>query len=534
MKNRTLVYCRESRDDYGLDYERIETQRDLLLRYCRENNLVVVDVIMDDDETGTNFNRYEEVRRRVLNKEFDIILFKNSARLGRNQKESLIFADFLEEHGIEIRFEDEKYDEESFGLLAWFNERRARDDSKNIRRNLKEKIEQGKLIVKPIYGYDAVNKKLVVNEKTAEVVKLIFDLYVNKGWGFNRIAKYLNTQSHKTPSEERNYVNTPKTNIWSVQHVMRIIRDIRYTGSYLGGTTEKISFKTKKTRRKPKEEWVIIPNMHEAIISMDLWEKAQRLAEQRNYYKEPRTINKENNRFSGVLYCGKCGATMYRRKVKNRKDVYICKKYWKEGKENPNIREGYGCTSHSTNADLLDNFVNLFMNELLINKEVKKYIVENIRCLDVDKIGLEKKILKLKEQRNNISDKLSRIYDDKLNKIIPEFLFVEKSKDLEKELNEIEENLRNIIHKLENSKGVNNKEAIVCQTIEKLKKNGISKDDVRKLIKKIIVFEPNEIKEIHKKEYGLSDEIYNKILENGGLAVQLNFLYQFTISYRRM
>ena len=425
-KNRTLVYCRESRDDYGLDYERIETQRDLLLRYCRENDLVVVDVIMDDDETGTNFNRYEEVKRRVLNKEFDIILFKNSARLGRNQKESLIFADFLEEHGIEIRFEDERYDEESFGLFAWFNERRARDDSKNIRRNLREKIEQGKLIVKPIYGYDAVNKRLVINEKTASVVKLVFDLYVNKGWGFNKIAKYLNTQPYKTPSMERNHMNAPKTNIWSVQNIKRIITDVRYTGAYLGGTTEKISFKTKKTRMKPKKDWVIIPNMHEAIIPMELWEKAQSLAAQRDYCKGPRMIDKGNNIFSGILFCGKCGTPMYRRKVKNKKDIYLCKKYWKEGKEKSEVRENYGCTSHNTQAKLLEDFVNSLVNEMLDDHEFKKYVVENVRCVNVDRSVLEKKIIKLKEQRNNIKTKLSRIYDDKLNNIIPEFIFVEK------------------------------------------------------------------------------------------------------------
>lgn len=533
-KNRTLVYCRESRDDYGLDYERIETQRDLLLRYCRENNLVVVDVIMDDDETGTNFNRYEEVKRRALNKEFDIILFKNSARLGRNQKESLIFADFLEEHNIEIRFEDERYDEESFGLFAWFNERRARDDSKNIKRNLREKIEQGKLIVKPIYGYDEVNKRLIVNEKTANVVKLVFDLYVNKGWGFNKIAKYLNTLSYKTPSMERNYPNVRKTNIWSVQNIKRIISDVRYTGCYLGGTTEKISFKTKKTRMKPKEEWVIIPNMHEKIIPMDLWEKAQALANQRGYYKGPKMVDKGDNIFSGILFCGKCGTHMYRRKVKNRPDIYLCKKYWREGKEKFEIRKNYGCTSHNTQAKLLDDFVKSLINEMLDNQELKKYVVENVRCVNVDRSVLEKKILKLKEQRNNIKAKLSRIYDDKLNNIIPEFIFIEKSKQFEKELNEVEANIENAIKRLNSLKDLNDIETIVNDAIENLKKNELTREDVRKLVKKITVFDPNEIMKEKKEEYGLSDEIYNKILEKGGVVVQLNFLYKFGTLYKDM
>ena len=64
--------------------------------------------------------------------------------------------------GVEIIFEDEQYNEEMFGLYAWFNERRARDDSKNIRRNLRHKIEEGDLLVKAIYGYNKDGKQLVI------------------------------------------------------------------------------------------------------------------------------------------------------------------------------------------------------------------------------------------------------------------------------------------------------------------------------------------------------------------------------------
>ena len=225
---------------------------------------------------------------------------------------------------------------------------------------------------------------------------------------------------------------------------------------------------------------------------------------------------------------------MYRRKVKNRKDVYMCKKYWKEGKEKTDVKEGYGCTSHSIKADFLNDFVKSFINEILDNEEFKKYVVENVRCLNIDRNSIEKKLLKMKEQKNNIKTKLSRIYDDKLNNIIPEFLFIEKSKELEKDLNEVEKNIKNLVSKLDNLKGLNDREAIVYEAIENLKKNGISKDDLRKLIKKINVFEANEIKKVHKEEYGVSDSIYNEILEKGGVAVQLNFLCQFALSSRRL
>ena len=259
-EKRVIIYCRESRDDYGANYERIETQRDLLIKYCKTHGYTnITQIIMDDDKSGTDFSRFEDIRNRAKNKKVDAIVFKNSARLGRNQKEALDFVEYLEEHNVEIIFEDEQYNEEMFGLYAWFNERRARDDSKNIRRNLRHKIEEGELLVKAIYGYNKIDKKLVINEETSKIVSEIFELY-SKGWGYKKIATYLNKNKIPTPSQARNFTNAKQSTNWKVQHIVRILDDRRYIGDYVGGHTEKVSFKSKKTRVKVKEKWTINQN----------------------------------------------------------------------------------------------------------------------------------------------------------------------------------------------------------------------------------------------------------------------------------
>ncbi len=218
-EKRVVVYCRESRDDYGENYERIETQRDLLVKYCKGHGYTnIIDIIMDDDKSGTDFSRFDDIRERAKNKEIDVIVFKNSARLGRNQKEALDFVEYLEEQGVEIIFEDEQYNEEMFGLYAWFNERRARDDSKNIRRNLRHKIEE-----------------------TALLVKEIFELY-SKDWGYQKIATYLNKKGIPTPSQSRNFANAKQTANWKAQHIVRILDDRRYIGDYVGRTHRKSKF----------------------------------------------------------------------------------------------------------------------------------------------------------------------------------------------------------------------------------------------------------------------------------------------------
>ena len=262
-QKRVVIYCRESRDDYGENYERIETQRDLLIKYCQGHGYTnIVDIIMDDDKSGTDFSRFDEIRNRAKNREIDVII--------------LDFVEYLEEQGVEIIFEDEQYNEEMFGLYAWFNERRARDDSKNIRRNLRHKIEEGDLLVKAIYGYDKDGKQLVVNSETAPVVQEIFELY-SKSWGYQKIATHLNKKGIPTPSQSRNFTNAKQTANWKAQHIVRILDDRRYIGDYVGGHTEKISFKSKKTRVKAQEEWTIIENHHKAIIEKELFEKVQKI-----------------------------------------------------------------------------------------------------------------------------------------------------------------------------------------------------------------------------------------------------------------
>ena len=281
-EKRVIIYCRESRDEYGYNYERIETQRDLLVKFCKKNGYKnIIKIIMDDDRSGTDFSRFDNIKQMAGNKEFDAIVFKNSARLGRNQMEALRFVQYMEQCNVEIVFEDEKYDEELFGLYAWFNERRASDDSKNIRRNLRHKMEEGLLCIKAIYGYDKENQSWVINPKTAPVVKRIFYLRKN-GYTYGQIVEYLNEKSIPTPSVSRNYSGCKKTSKWNKQHIKRILCDRRYTGDYVGGTTEKVSFKSKKIRATNVEDWVVIKNHHKKIISEKI-------------FKEVQCLNKENS-----------------------------------------------------------------------------------------------------------------------------------------------------------------------------------------------------------------------------------------------
>ena len=541
-EKRVVIYCRESRDDYGENYERIETQRDLLVKYCKSHGYTnIIDIIMDDDKSGTDFSRFDDIRDRAKNKEIDVIVFKNSARLGRNQREALEFVEYLEEQNVEIIFEDEQYNEEMFGLYAWFNERRARDDSKNIRRNLRHKIEEGELLVKAIYGYNKVGKELVVNEETAPVVQEIFELY-SKDWGYQKIATYLNKKGILTPSQSRNFANAKQTANWKAQHIVRILDDRRYIGDYVGGTTEKLSFKSKKTRVKSEEEWTIIENHHEAIIEKSLFEKVQKIRNKRKKESEKynngfKFVDTDNNLYSGIIYCGRCGRPMYKRKgntgTRKRPDSYLCKKYSNEGTVK-DIREDYGCTPHRMRIEYLDQIVNAYIDNLISNPEFKDFVMDNTKAISTNKVSLEKEVNKSKETIEKLEKQYKKLYEDKLNDLVPEFIYKDKKDEFEKKLKIEKEKLEEAEGKFNTLNKLEDKEELIFKAIEDIKKNGLTKEELSRLFDKIVVFDKEEITEDVKIEYNLTDEMYKELYENGGLAFHLKFMYPQTITNRRM
>lgn len=533
-EKRVIIYCRESRDDYGENYERIETQRDLLVKYCKSHGYTnIIDIIMDDDKSGTDFSRFDDIRDRAKNKEIDVIVFKNSARLGRNQKEALDFVEYLEEQGVEIIFEDEQYNEEIFGLYAWFNERRARDDSKNIRRNLRHKIEEGDLLVKAIYGYNKDGKQLIVNEETAPVVKEIFELY-SKDWGYQKIATYLNKKGIPTPSQSRGFTNAKQTTNWKAQHIVRILDDRRYIGDYIGGHTEKLSFKSKKTRVKEQEKWTIIENHHEPIIDKELFEKVQKIRKKRKkerdkYNKRFKFVDVENNLYSGLLHCGRCGTPMYKRKgtSRNRKrpDSYLCKKYSNEGAIKEEIKRDYGCKPHRIRIEYLDQIVDAYIDKLVSNSEFKNFAMNNVKTINTNKQILQTTLNKSKATLERLQKQYKQIYEDKLNQLIPEFLYKEKKQELDKKIKNEKEKMKEAEAKLNTVNKVEYKEELIFKAIDDIKKNGLTKEELSKLFNKIVVFDKHEITKDLKKEYNLNEEIYHKLYENGGLVFYLKFIY---------
>lgn len=270
-----LVYCRESRDEFQADYERIETQREMLLAFCRRRGLVnIADVVLDDGKSGTDFHRFDRILPRIERGEIRVLVCKDASRLGRNLKESLIFVDRLEECGAEILFESEEYHEDFFPLKAWFNEQRAKEDSRKIRRVLRYKMETGELLIKPVYGYRrSADGAMVPHPETGTVVAEIFRLAA-QGHSTGEIAHLLNRRAVPTPSQAAGLQHCAAQ--WNRQHIRRILSNPVYLGTMVYNRTGRKSFKNSRTIRKPESEWIILPAHHPALVTPEQFAAAQK------------------------------------------------------------------------------------------------------------------------------------------------------------------------------------------------------------------------------------------------------------------
>jgi len=517
-----LIYCRISRDDSFANFERIESQAESLTKYCKDKKLgTIIDTVLDDNKTGTDFARLNGIKERIRRGEIDIFLCKDSSRLGRLQRESLAFVDFLQQYGVGLVMQSESYDEHLFGLFAWLNENRAREDGAKSRSKLRQKMESGSMVIKAPYGYIKTGKNsLAVDPEAAPIVREIFDLYIN-GHGKYEIAAILNRKGCLTPSQnKKEYADRDYVRLWNKQHIERILQHNAYTGDMPYGMREKVSYKVKKYIHKPREEWIIIPDHHEAIISREVFQKARQRFRRNGSYP---ARNPGVNIFSGLLICGRCGSRMYRKTRKNLLPWYNCSMNNHHGGIKDDIREGYGCNPHKILQSELIDYVHAYVDRFMQEPRFRDRIMSVIGDTEDEKKSLGNQIAFLENRLKTSRRKLSKIYDDRLDAIISEDLFLQKQDELNMLIYNDKAEIEDHEARLKQLAEQDDAEDNYTNVIEQVKYEGINHQTLALLFKRIIIFDPGDINDGHINEYALPEEEWEYLFENGGVLFVQNF-----------
>lgn len=502
------IYVRESRDDNEQNYETIETQKGLLEDFVKKGNLgSIMRTYIDDNVSGAGFERkgIEELKRDVSKGIINLLVVKDLSRLGRNNAKTLLFLDYLEENGVRVVTYDGRYDSskdnDTVGIDTWYNERYIKDISRKIRANIRFKIQKGEYIGNSPFGYlksPNEKNKLIVNEAEAKVVKEIFRLY-QEGWGYSRISNYLNQKSYPSPSESR----------WNAVGVRRILCNRVYIGDTVQGISERISFKSKKTRRLPEDRWVITENTHQPIIDKEEFYRVEKMRDEKSIDSGPH--KGVIHLFRGIVYCGRCGSVMFARTRKDRSMSYICSSYGKNGRAD--------CTSHHIKEEELIGIVmedvvklvDMIEVDIKLREKVKKLFCGDNSEIEIER--LDKQLsLKLKQQE--------MLYQDRLEGKISEDLFIRMNKQMEEKVGLLRGEILELKERELSSPDASD---IVSMLRNKLSSGGITNDIIRTVVSKIVIFDAGDC--YLEKFWGdlVSVEDRERLVGLGGVVVVYNY-----------
>jgi len=210
----------------------------------------------------------------------------------------------------------------------------AKDISMKVKASQRMKWEKGENIIgHPIFGYikSATEKyKLVIDEQAAAVVHQIFDMRA-KGIKTKDIARTLNENNIPTPNRyareilncKRSWKKTNGADIWNSSKVREIISEERYTGKSICGKSHRIGIGIPKYADIPESEWIVKNNAFEAIVSKDMFEKAQIKKKETQSKKSGIITDKKKRIIYGKIRCVCCGMALKRRATQN-SVYYFC------------------------------------------------------------------------------------------------------------------------------------------------------------------------------------------------------------------
>ena len=329
----------------------------------------------------------------------------------------------------------------------------------------------------------------MIDEKVRDIVVKIFNMYVN-GSGSKTIVKYLNDNHYLSPRGYKKCGVVKDDNnteyLWNSTSLCGIIRNEAYIGNTIQHKVSIVSYKVKKLRKVDKEEHIRVNDTHEAIIDKDVFENAQRIQE----INSKRSEKKYDYLFKGLIFCKHCNRKM---------QIALKKNVKRKAEPHPYIIDTEskirGCYARNLNyynfeekmIDIIRKICKIYADKNELEDTYKKFKNNNIDMSAV----IKKQIYSIEVQQLGINRKLDQLYDDKLNRILPETDFMRISQRYIKERDELEvknNDLKEQLMKIEQQKVANDEadtETLNKLIVEFLKMKNISKTILYKLIDKI-------------------------------------------------
>ena len=364
---------------------------------------------IDEGISGTAVNKRESFLQMIEDAtmgRIDLILTKEISRFSRNTVDSIKYTEYLLKQGVIVYFLSDNLNtiqedaEFRLTIMSSLAQDEVRKLSERVKFGINRMIKDGKLIGGNLTGYYKKNGKYEINPNEAPIITYLFETYAGGSMGLKQIGIEL---------AKMGYYNS-KGKPFSQTTLAKFLANPRYKGYYTAKLTEVEDYKTHKKKKLPKEQQIIYKDDKiPAIVSEELWEKANLLHEKRKKLPSRHVLNSDEHikryKYSCKLYCKDCGAVFIRNGGSNRSNdpVWTCKTCKNEGVKtcaSPNIKE--------THLDkiFIDLFTDFIKNKKeyikLVNEEYKNIMEKSISSLNLEE--MENKIKQIKMQKDKLLD----------------------------------------------------------------------------------------------------------------------------------
>ena len=491
---KVTYYARVSTDKYE-QLNSLENQVTYYENYIKENSKwTFVEGYIDEGISGTSTNKRDSFKRMIRdgqNGKFNLVITKEISRFARDTLDSISYTRKLLEYGVGVFFQYDHINtfnsdsELRLTIMASIAQEEVRKLSERVKFGFQRSIESGKVLGNDfIWGYKKDKCKLVVVEEEAEIIRKIFDMYVNEHLGMRSIGNKLADEGILNKNGKPFQQGTIKY----------ILTNPKYKGYYCDNKTRVIDYHTKQRVNINEEDWKLYEDNINVppIVSEYIWNKAQEIVKSRSdRFSTHKEVYQNRYPFSGKIFCMNHNTT-YRRKKQissgKKKKVVItwrCSHFLKYNTT--------GCDGPILYDDELKEIVGKSILKYISNVSIVDDLIKEYKTIEDNK-DYSKDIEKKKDEIERLERSKSKILDLIVKELINEDDFKKQSDEivskihkLENEISELETKSKSI---LTNYKYL---EEVRKKALEKLKYENADIDSlIYEFLEKIEVYKLND------------------------------------------
>lgn len=417
----------------------LDNQISYYRNFIKKNaNWEFVEGYIDEGLSGMSTKKRENFHKMISDAKaglFDLVITKEITRFARNTLDSIQYTRDLLSYGVGVFFQNDNIntlDEDSelrLTIMSGIAQDELRKLSSRIKFGHQEAIKKNVVLGNSrIFGYRKDNRRLVIDEKEAEMVRELFTLYATDKYSMKQIEDIFWNKGYRNNNGKRICHST----------MSNTISNPKYKGYYVGNKVKIVDMFTKKQKFLPPEEWVMFKDetgeIVPAIVSEELWEQANAVLKRRSHdVKNRQNQCNHPNLLTGKMYCTHCGKLYYRKDSKDRKgnvlSRWIC-----SGK----INNG---TDSCPSFTIYEEEIKEILYEVFKDTaEDAKLIIEEYTNMYAEVLAKDNssgELQKLKDRLDFLSKKKSKLLEYNIAGQIVDRDFVEMNKQISNETTEV-------------------------------------------------------------------------------------------------